>query len=97
MIKLNQVTPTYGDATAGYEVILDKEYTVKELLDTVISNKDEWGTFYVKGGSKCDDARGNCKSKLKEEDLDKKVISVTGRVGWSNMDYTVFISNAELI
>jgi hypothetical protein len=92
MIKLNQVTPTYGDETAGYEVILDKEYTVKELLNTVLDNKEEWGTFYVKGGSKCEYSYGNCKSKLKEDDLDKKVISVRGRGGWSNMTYIVITS-----
>lgn len=97
MIKLNRVTPIFEDESACYEVILDKEYTVKELLYTVISNKDEWGTFYVKCGSRCKYMCGNCESKLKDEDLDKKVISVTARGGWSRMDYTVFTSNTELI
>ena len=42
MIKFKQVSKVYGDCTADYEVILDKQYTVREFVSFVLSQKDEW-------------------------------------------------------
>lgn len=36
------------DYTASYLLILDKDYTVKEFIDTILNKKDRWhGTFYI--------------------------------------------------
>lgn len=41
MIELKQITKTFGDGRAGYEVTIDRKYTVKEFINEVISNKNE--------------------------------------------------------
>ena len=44
MFRLIQSTPEAGDCTCGYKVLLDKEYTVREFVDMVLSeNNKEWG------------------------------------------------------
>ncbi len=93
MFKLNRVTRIGGDETAGYEVILDKEYTVKSLLDTVVGIKGEWGYFSVKGGSSCEYKWGELLSILNDIDLPKKVTKVTSSGGWSRMDYYVEVGS----
>ena len=48
MFTLIQCTPTRGDCTAGYEVDLDKEYTLQEFIDAILTNKkDEWGEIKI--------------------------------------------------
>ena len=89
MFKLRQNTPTGGDCTSGYEVILDREYTVKELLDEVLSNTGEWGYFCVENGSSIEYRYGKCFSELSEIDLQKRVLSVNAGGGWSRMDYNI--------
>jgi hypothetical protein len=89
MFKLNRVTRIGGDETAGYEVLLDKEYTVKSLLETVVGIKSEWGYFSVKNGSSCEYRWGKLLSQLNKNDLDKKVKQVKASGGWSRMDYYV--------
>jgi len=87
--KLNRVTRIGGDETAGYEVILDKEYTVESLLKTVVNIKSEWGYFSVKNGSSCEYKWGKLVSELNNIDLNKKVKEVKASGGWSRMDYHI--------
>ena len=43
MFKLIQTSDIRGDCTASYDVQLDKEYTVTEFLETVLTQKaDNW-------------------------------------------------------
>jgi len=91
MFKLNRVTRIFGDETAGYEVILDKKYTVKELLDTVLGIKSEWGSFSIKNGNCCEYEGGKLLSNLSEEDLNKEVVKVDASGGWSMMNYYVTV------
>lgn len=98
MFTLTQSTPTAGDCTAGYKVTLDKEYTLQEFIDAVLTNKGEWGYINV--------AKGDCawynyprfsyrygevygEPNLPEEVYGYKVKSVTASGGWSAMDYIV--------
>ena len=39
MFRLFQCMPTRGDCTAEYEVDLDKEYTLQEFIDAILTNK----------------------------------------------------------
>ena len=39
MFSLTQITPTFGDCTAGYRVDLDKEYTVSEFINEVLKKR----------------------------------------------------------
>jgi len=89
MLKLRQNAPTRGDCMSGYEVILDKDYTVKELLDEVLSRTGEWGYFCVKNGSSIEYRYGKCLSALSGIDSQKQVSSVNASGGYSRMDYTI--------
>lgn len=40
MIKFQQTARTGGDETAPYDVILDREYTVRELIDYILTRKE---------------------------------------------------------
>ena len=39
MFTLIRCTPTRGDCIAGYEVDLDKVYTLQEFIDAILTNK----------------------------------------------------------
>lgn len=48
MFRLIQSTPVSGDFTCGYNVKLDREYTVKDFIDTVLSERNgEWGYIVI--------------------------------------------------
>lgn len=99
MFSLTRTTPVGGDCTAGYHVNLDKEYTLQEFIDTVITNnKGEWGGIKI--------ARRDCAwynyptigyrygEITNEPNIPKKVYgykvkSVSACGGWTNMDYIV--------
>ena len=99
MFTLIQCTPTRGDCTAGYEVDLDKAYTLQEFIDAILTNKkDEWGEIkivkrnypwyrYPSIGYRY----GNITSKpnIPEKVFGYKVKTVTANGGWTAMDYIV--------
>lgn len=99
MFTLTQCTQTFGDCMAGYRVDLDKEYTLQEFIDAILTNKkDDWGEIKIAKRNSpwyrhpCIDYRyGNVISKpnIPEEVFGYKVKSVTAHGGWSAMDYIV--------
>lgn len=104
MFRMKATTPQRGDCTCGYKIILDKEYTVKEFIETVLKEKSgEWGYFGIyndKGdfsarvfGEPCCEYRHGklSTSPLPDEYLDKKIIKVMGNGGWSRMDYIFWV------
>lgn len=99
MFTLTICTPTSGDCMAGYRVFLDKEYTLQEFVDAILTNKkDEWGEIRI-AKTNCpwhlyprfDYRYGNITSKpnIPEEVFGYKVKSATARGGWTAMDYIV--------
>lgn len=97
MIKLTQNTPTGGDCTARYTVTLDKEYTVKEFIDEVLT-RNEWGcvgiynegqAWFDSGTPNCEYSRGKLITEMPLEVLERKIESVTASGGWSRMDYVI--------
>lgn len=97
MFKFVQITPTSSDCTCGYDVVLDKEYTVKEFIETVLKERsNEWG--YI-GIYDCKSWFGNpkleyrCRKLITEEKLethsDDIIVEVTANGRWSRMDYLI--------
>ena len=101
MIKLKQCTEVAGDETAGYEVTLDKRYTVEEFINEVVSKKQDWGYIGIKqegvptifGSPKCEYKWGKLLSSLPNEYLNKEISIVSASGGWSRMDYLITIIN----
>lgn len=91
MFKLNRVTCIGGDETAGYDVILDKEYSVSDFIKTVVGIKSEWGYISVKNNGRCEYKWGDFLSNLDIKLLDKKIKKVSASGGWSRMDYEIEI------
>lgn len=98
MFSLTRTTPVGGDCTAGYRVNLDKEYTLQEFIDAVLTNKNEWGWIKI---AKRDCAMYNYPSfgyrygeiqteaNIPESVYAYKVKSVISSGGWTRMDYIV--------
>lgn len=89
-IKLISTGGPYGDACCSYDFVLSREMTLKEFVDLIIQDKDEWGD--VRLGWFDDPLLEYSHGKVKffVSDLDfmiKKVGKAHG--GWSNMDYIV--------
>ena len=99
MFKFEPITPVRGDCTRGYNVVLDKEYTVEEFIETVFKElSGEWGYFSIhnKEGDfyepRCEYSYGKLSTPpLPDEYLKKKIMKVTGDGGWSRMDYQFWI------
>ena len=102
MFSFKQCGPERGDCMAPYDVILDKEYTIKEFVDAVLKRNKEWGYIgiYNKdsvfsdrlfGKPRCEYRYGELLSNLPGDILNKKVLSVSGNGGWTRMDYILKI------
>lgn len=91
MFKLNRFTSIGGDETAGYDVILDKEYSVSDFIKTVVDIKSEWGYISIKNNGCCEYKWGVLLSNLDIKLLDKKIKKVSASGGWSRMDYNIEI------
>lgn len=99
MFRLIQSTPESGDCTCGYEVLLDKEYTVQEFVDAVLSEMNkEWGYIRIYNPfnffeSPCIRYRHGeiISDKFGNDILNKKIMSVSASGGWSRMDYILHI------
>ena len=94
MFELKQAGKERGDSTAPYAITLDKQYTVREFIDTVLKRTDEWGYIGIEDHRNWSNGTPNCKysytkliTHMPEEVMDKPVESVTADGGWSRMDY----------
>ena len=84
MIRFKQTSKEYGDCTADYEVI----------LSYVLSQKDEWGTIQIYDPDKSwldydryEYRYGKLNDNIPTEIMEKKIVSISARGGWSAMDY----------
>lgn len=50
MIKYRRTDKIGGDETAPYDVIFDREYTVREFIEYILT-RNEWGNIRFIGGS----------------------------------------------
>lgn len=102
MFELIQNTPVGGDCTCGYGVKLDRKYTVKEFVNTVLKNyENEWGIFEVKRGSNAvgsfEYSYGNCNltGKPDADYRDCKIKEVYASGEWSRMDYVLYLEEEK--
>ena len=104
MFRLIQTSDTRGDCTASYDVQLDKEYTVKEFLETVLTQKaDEWGAFYLMVRSKklfwqnpsCEYKNGNRIGSAWASILtrygSRRIVRACSDGRWTRMDYYIWL------
>lgn len=97
MFKFIQSTPESRDCTCGYKIELDKEYTVRTFVDTVLKERNkEWGYIGIYnqesffGGHNCEYRYGKIiTDPLDDSVLDKTIVEVTASGGWSRMDYVI--------
>lgn len=98
MIKINWIDSMRSDCTRKFEVILSKQHTVGEFIDSVLSErKGEWGYIGIYseknaffGDPCCEYSDGKLKSNpLPNEISRKKIKKVTGDGGYSRMDYII--------
>ena len=97
MITLKQATPLRSDCTAGYFVILDKDYTVAEFITEVLT-REEWGYIGIyKEGQKwfepgelyCEYRGNKMVAEMQGAVLTRKIRSVTASGGYTRMDYLI--------
>lgn len=96
-----QSAPSGGDCTAPYSVTLHRDTTVREFIEAVLENKNEWGyikVFEEKPKSMFNSdlivsfRYGKLKNRLTENKLlDKKVKRASASGGWSRMDYCLYV------
>lgn len=97
MFKLTQLSPEGSDCTAPYSVELDREYTVAEFVEAVLSRTREWGHVNITNGDDyfgdkiCEYSHGDLKGEVPEAFKDLKVISARAHGGWSAMDYYLIV------
>lgn len=82
-----------GDCTRPYKVILDRAYTVRTFIETVLNERgNEWGDIIINnayGKPSIEYRYGKLQNELKKSVLDKPVISVKASGGWTRMDYVI--------
>lgn len=91
MIKFKRTASTGGDETAPYDVIFDRQYTVREFIDYVLTRR-EWGYIYFKGGPDCGYRGSLLLSAIPDEYMEAGIESVKVAGGWSRMDYRIEIN-----
>lgn len=100
MFELSQNTPVGGDCTCGYDVKLDREYTVAGFVNTVLKKyANEWGIFEVKRGSKAvgsfEYSYGNLTGEPNRVYGAHKIKEVYASGGWSRMDYVLYLEEEK--
>lgn len=79
-----------GDCTSRYAVKLRKKATVREFIEAVLSNKQEWGNISIFGGPGIWFRYGQVEiSSNMEKLLDKRIKGASASGGWSRMDYVL--------
>ena len=99
MIEFTRRTAVRSDCTAGYSVRLDKPYTVRELVDEILSTQaDDWGYIgifrpgisYIFGDPNCQYRYGKLiTDPLPDDVLGRTIKEVRADGGWSRMDYII--------
>lgn len=96
--KLNHTGGPYGDATCHYKATIYEPFTLQELIDEVLNNKNEWGYFtlvedtttWLQTKSRMEYRYGEIiNDNIPIEDKTKTVEVMEAHGGWTRMDYIV--------
>lgn len=101
MIKFKSVSKMYSDGITYYEVELDKQYTVKLIIEE-ITNRDKNGfgnigicdkkqSWFENGNPVIEYDRNGLKSEFTEEIMNATIKSITANGGWGRMDYKIIL------
>lgn len=100
MIEIKATGGMGGDATYPYDVIMDRPYTVKEFVDEVLAEKENWGCVHVSDNPRNMLGKALCwyrYGKLEEEyasleEYENRLVkSAHGSGGWSRYDFTLMV------
>lgn len=92
MFDLQMYGEIGSDETARYTVILEKEYTVRTFIETVLKERaNEWGIIKILGKTSFEYRKGKLFSSINEDILDKAIVDVKASGGWTRMDYLIKI------
>ena len=76
------------DETAPYDVIFDREYTVREFIEYILT-RNEWGNIRFIGGSSYGYRQNQLLYPIPDRYMETRIASVKAAGGWSNMDYLI--------
>lgn len=80
-----------GDATSIYDVRINGDITVSELIDRVLSNKEEWGYIIIDDKREFEYRYGKIISnKFTDKELNYVIKNMIWEGGWSRSDYIIF-------
>lgn len=80
-----------GDATSIYNIRINGDITVKELIDRVLSEKKEWGYIIIDDKRKFEYRYGKVIfNKFTNEELNYVINNMIWEGGWSRSDYVIF-------
>lgn len=83
----------YGDATSSYECTLSRNATIKEFIELILKNKEEWGGIYVYQGRErvqiAEYRHGNLEWHKIPDGRARILPKIEADGGWSRMDYLV--------
>lgn len=95
LFDLRASGPTAGDCTTSYDVVLNKECTVREFIDEVLK-KGEWGYVRISDGSNIEYKNDKITyGGFGPNILDSKINKATAHGGWTRMDYVLDIFTSE--
>lgn len=88
MVKYRRTNKTGGDETAPYDVIFDREYTVREFIEYILT-RNEWGNIRFIDGSSYDYRKTLLLCPVPDRYMEMRIASVKASGGWSRMDYLI--------
>lgn len=97
MFSYKRVTPLGGDETAGYEILFQTKYTVKEFVQKITTGGHGYIQLYNVRDEQFCVASGQYgfNEPLDIEEIlkfsDDQVIKVTCQGGWGRMDYQITV------
>ena len=106
-LKFVKAGATMSDETTPYNVVFDKECTVREMIEAILKeNPTEYGTIYLRnkdyedegrhefygGCPHCDYRRGKISNvNIPEQYMNASVDKVDSCGGWGVMSYWIYI------
>ena len=92
--KMVQTSPEGGDCTAPYDIDFFESCIMKEFIDEILSDKEEWGYITInhdKTSFSIEYRNGELKTPIANEILGRKIIFAEASGGWTRMDYKLYL------